>query len=336
MLPITGCCLLVGDRDRAVEFYTERVGLTLARKAPGFAQYRPRGGTHISTWELAHFCAETGIPFSEPQPLHKAMGGLLLASPAEVDAAYAALRGRGVAFPRPPKVYDWNAYAAYFADPDGNLWELFTWAPGGPPTPELPLRASGRFEPAAPTPGTAAGGSLGPAPSPARPRAAAGPHTTVPVAAICLLCHDVDTFLPFYTDALGFQVRRRDSKSFAQFWSHWGIALCLWEIGHVVEHVGFEAWPRGDTTRKVACTVRCGSREDVDQLYQDLTSHGVRPPHPPRSHPWNAYAFYFTDPDGNCWEIYHWLEGGPGRDEYQMADPATIDRLVRGQEITMS
>lgn len=323
MLSVTGCCLLVSDRDRAVEFYTQQVGLTLARKAPGFAQYRPRAATHVATWELAHFCAETGMPYAPARPLNKVMGAWLLASRAEVDHAYAELRDRGIRFPAPPRLYKWNAYATYFADPDGNLWEVFTWGDGGPTVPDRPPEPDSRPEPSAPP------ATVSASPSPDETR---GPVTVAPVTAMCLLCHDIDAMLPFYTERVGFQVRRRE-ESFVQFWKRFGINLCLWEIGHVVRHIGFEVWPRGDTTSKSACTVRCASRAEVDAIYRDLTAHGITPARAPHAHPWNAYAFYFADPDGNCWEVYHWLEGGPGHDEYQMADRATIDRLVRGHEI---
>jgi catechol 2,3-dioxygenase-like lactoylglutathione lyase family enzyme len=36
-----------------------------------------------------------------------------------------------VAFRSPPKTYPWHAHAAYFSDPDDNLWEIYCWV--GPP-----------------------------------------------------------------------------------------------------------------------------------------------------------------------------------------------------------
>jgi catechol 2,3-dioxygenase-like lactoylglutathione lyase family enzyme len=128
---ITGCCLLVDDLQRSVDFYTGKLGLVLHRKAYGFAQYEPRRNVHLSTWQVDYFCDEVGLPRQAYRALNKAMPGVLLSSAAEVDAAYAELKGRGVAFAKPPQTYPWNAYACYFDDPDGNIWELFHWAPGG-------------------------------------------------------------------------------------------------------------------------------------------------------------------------------------------------------------
>jgi predicted lactoylglutathione lyase len=48
-----------------------------------------------------------------------------LASRVEADATYSRLMKAGVAIPRPPRLYEWNAYCFYFADPDGNCWEIY-------------------------------------------------------------------------------------------------------------------------------------------------------------------------------------------------------------------
>lgn len=42
-----------------------------------------------------------------------------------VDAACAALTAKGVALIKPPKDQAWGRRTAYFADPEGNLWELW-------------------------------------------------------------------------------------------------------------------------------------------------------------------------------------------------------------------
>lgn len=47
-----------------------------------------------------------------------------LASPAEVDAAFAAAIAAGAKPLKPPQPAFWGGYTAYFADPDGYAWEL--------------------------------------------------------------------------------------------------------------------------------------------------------------------------------------------------------------------
>ena len=49
---------------------------------------------------------------------------LLAAGVEDVDAAYETLSARGVRFLRPPIDQPWGLRTAYFADPEGNLWEI--------------------------------------------------------------------------------------------------------------------------------------------------------------------------------------------------------------------
>jgi len=48
-----------------------------------------------------------------------------LASAAEVDLAYADIIGQGAIPIQPPENMPWNQRTAFFADPDGNIHELF-------------------------------------------------------------------------------------------------------------------------------------------------------------------------------------------------------------------
>lgn len=49
---------------------------------------------------------------------------LLAAGVEDVDAAYETLSAKGVRFLRPPTDQPWGLRTAYFADPEGNLWEI--------------------------------------------------------------------------------------------------------------------------------------------------------------------------------------------------------------------
>lgn len=49
---------------------------------------------------------------------------LLCADVDDVDAAYKTLTDKGVVFLKAPKDQPWGIHSAYFADPEGHLWEL--------------------------------------------------------------------------------------------------------------------------------------------------------------------------------------------------------------------
>ena len=50
----------------------------------------------------------------------------------DVDAVYTEMTAKGVTFLKPPKSQNWGRRTAYFADPEGNLWELWHPIPEAP------------------------------------------------------------------------------------------------------------------------------------------------------------------------------------------------------------
>ncbi|NQV93614.1 MAG: VOC family protein [Sphingomonadales bacterium] len=128
---ITDICLLVEDIERTVAFYTEKLDLTLRRRAEGFADFE-MPGLILAAWEIGHISQHTGVPDHPERGGHKACVAVELPSPAEVDRLYAELSARDVPFQGPPGDFMWNARCAYFYDPDGTVWELYAWLDGGP------------------------------------------------------------------------------------------------------------------------------------------------------------------------------------------------------------
>ncbi len=126
---ITDVCLLVEDLDRATRFYRDTVGFALRRQAPGFADFFT-GGATLALWELKHMTSNLGLD-EKKQAGWRMMAAMQLDSAANVDATYRELSGKGVEFLTEPRVYPWNAYAAYFSDPEQNLWEIYCWQEGG-------------------------------------------------------------------------------------------------------------------------------------------------------------------------------------------------------------
>jgi lactoylglutathione lyase len=72
--------------------------------------------------------AEGAAQMASSEPLDLSLEGsprvLLAAGVEDVDAAYETLSARGVRFLRPPTDQPWGLRTAYFADPEGNLWEI--------------------------------------------------------------------------------------------------------------------------------------------------------------------------------------------------------------------
>ena len=119
---IIATVLFVRDLAKCVAFYRDTVGLQVQDSnadSVGFSL----GDQYFLLLEVsaaAHLISEEALDL-------KIEGGprmLLAASVENVDAAYQELKNKGVTFLRPPADQSWGLRTAYFADPEGNTWEI--------------------------------------------------------------------------------------------------------------------------------------------------------------------------------------------------------------------
>lgn len=111
--------LFISDEERAIDFYTNKLGFKLVAQTPlpwggRFLMFAPPGGG-------ANLVLSKPIPGAPGQP-----GGQTNIA-WEVDdlvAKYEELKAKGVEFPKPPTKQPWGGMQAFFADPDGNVMQL--------------------------------------------------------------------------------------------------------------------------------------------------------------------------------------------------------------------
>ena len=104
------------DQDRALAFWTEKVGFRVATD-------QPMGGQR---WiELAIPGAETRIVLFTPEGHEDRIGSFFNGSFGCDDVAYtyAQMKAKGVEFEGEPQVQPWGTFAK-FRDPDGNTFVL--------------------------------------------------------------------------------------------------------------------------------------------------------------------------------------------------------------------
>ena len=108
----------VRDQDRALAFYTEKLGFTIATDQPmGPGQQR---------WiELKIPGADTGVTLFTPPGQEDRVGTFVNFSlySNDVEKTYAALKERGVEFVAPPKKEPWGT-SVIFKDSEGNQLHL--------------------------------------------------------------------------------------------------------------------------------------------------------------------------------------------------------------------
>jgi lactoylglutathione lyase len=106
--------LPVVDQDRALSFYTEKLGLTVAKDAPYKDDWR---------WiELAVPGAETRVLLTQQKGEAKADPPCLVFISDDVEATYRKLSARGVVFTKQPRNAPWNPgqVFAQLQDSEGN------------------------------------------------------------------------------------------------------------------------------------------------------------------------------------------------------------------------
>ena len=109
----------VTDQDRALEFYTGKLGFRVITDSPFDATQR---------WiELGIPRAETKLVLFTAPGQEKLIGGFMNVTFAadDVEATARELKARGVEFVQEPRKADWGT-SAIFKDPDGNQFVLCT------------------------------------------------------------------------------------------------------------------------------------------------------------------------------------------------------------------
>jgi predicted enzyme related to lactoylglutathione lyase len=104
------------DQDRALAFWTEKVGFRVATDQPLGEQ----------RWiELAIPGADTGVVLFTPPGHEDRIGTFFNGSFGcdDVDYTYRRMSERGVEFEAPPERQPWGVFAK-FKDPDGNIFVL--------------------------------------------------------------------------------------------------------------------------------------------------------------------------------------------------------------------
>jgi predicted enzyme related to lactoylglutathione lyase len=107
----------VADQDRALDFYTEKLGFTIITDQPFDDKQR---------WiELRVPKAETRIVLFTTDEDKSRIGKLMNVSYTcdDLQKTYEELKGKGVEFEQPPKKEPWGSYAT-FKDSEGNGFAL--------------------------------------------------------------------------------------------------------------------------------------------------------------------------------------------------------------------
>lgn len=114
-----------GDIAALRKFYVDDLGWqTWGPDMPGSLMLR--AGTAVIVFvPRDYLAAESGIDLS---PTPRAVNAIFVETKADVDAQFAGAIAAGATITSPIRDRDGGLYSGYFADPEGNGWEI-VWSP---------------------------------------------------------------------------------------------------------------------------------------------------------------------------------------------------------------
>ena len=117
--------ITIGVRDLAgmVRFYTDVLGF-VDGGVKGEVAFFNAGGMALGLWDETKLAADAGAPDDRKGQFKGFALAFNARSVDEVDAIFARLGEAGVSIPKAPHKTYWGGYSGYFADPEGNAWEV--------------------------------------------------------------------------------------------------------------------------------------------------------------------------------------------------------------------
>ena len=115
----------LGVRNLAAskQFYSETLGWKLSSAGNEGIAFFQAGGIVLALFPREELAKDALV-----EPEGNGFAGFTLAfnarSESEVDEIIADLKSKGVKILKEPQKVFWGGYSAYFADPDGNCWEV--------------------------------------------------------------------------------------------------------------------------------------------------------------------------------------------------------------------
>ena len=113
------------DLPALTAFY-RRLGWPQVTPADEGVSFFRLAGSLLSLFPATELAADATVPVEPSAAEFRSSRSLAinLASPAEVDAALAVAQAAGGRVVKPAQEVFWGGYSGYFADPEGNLWEV--------------------------------------------------------------------------------------------------------------------------------------------------------------------------------------------------------------------
>ena len=117
---------------------------------------------------------------------------------------------------------------------------------------------------------------------------------------VTLGVRDFEASKKFYTEILGWKPSSSSADD-TTFFQAGGVVLSIYQREKLAEDALVD--PEGYGFGGFTLAYNAQSEAEVDEIIDDLKSRGVKILKEPQKVFWGGYNSYFTDADGNCWEV---------------------------------
>ena len=116
--------ITLGVKDRAAmtKFYEDTIGFK--NIGPEAMTMFDMGGFILGLWEADKLAEDAGQAARPAEGFRNVALAYNARSIEEVDGIFERLKAAGVEITTPPHKAFWGGYSGYFADPEGNAWEV--------------------------------------------------------------------------------------------------------------------------------------------------------------------------------------------------------------------
>lgn len=121
------------------------------------------------------------------------------------------------------------------------------------------------------------------------------------ISLITFGARDLDRMVAFYRDGLGFPTHNYKPGDDMVMFRLEGTWLGLFPREEAAKDAGVSSEGSGFTG--VTLSHNEPSKADVDRAFAEAIAAGATSVKPPQDVFWGGYSGYFTDPEGNLWEV---------------------------------